>query len=638
MSEQLWTSFNDKKFAAERAKYDWNGRELSTITSANNGTLSITVGSGNAQTFTANQATNTTTTVTIPVASVTSGTGSEGLMSAAMAEKLAGVATGATHVGVGTNNGDIAVTDASGNTTQMNVYTHATDGANKSAGETANKTPSFGGKFKVVRAIVDQLGHTTELTDYEITIPNATATASTGGSGGTDGLMSAADKEKLNGLTVNDATLTITVAGTAHTFTANSSTATSVSIPNATSASGQNPATGGLMTATDKANLDFANSVIPQSGSYPASTSNMLVTHNELVAAQGLTTAFEVVNLTSGANPVPDVANPQTNVIYLTKDTSSSATDPYTEWIYVEDSTTTPSTYTWEVIGETSVDLSKYKPKQTAVSDPTVPSTGTTTSLTFIDSISQDANGVISPTKKTVATMVGAQSNTAGQAGLVPAPASTDEDKFLKGDGTWATVSTVDEKVKATAKTDNVNYEILATASASPNSGEATEAVYDTEITLNPSTNTIAANISGDAATASAAKTGSALETAIGGKADKVTGATNGNLAAFDSNGNLVDSTAKPSDFKTVQTAVSDPTASGNATSFIDSISQNTNGDITVSKKTVSTVTASTSGSGGNNGLMTAAQAETLAALNHWKYDTFGDSSGPSGTETAVSY
>ena len=56
--------------------------------------------------------------------------------------------------------------------------------------------------------------------------------------------------------------------------------------------------------------------------------------------------------------------------------------------------------------------------------------------------------------------------------------------------------------MKATAKTDNVNYKILATASASPTSGNATEAVYDTDISLNPSTNTISSNISGNAATA----------------------------------------------------------------------------------------------------------------------------------------
>lgn len=83
-----------------------------------------------------------------------------------------------------------------------------------------------------------------------------------------------------------------------------------------------------------------------------------------------------------------------------------------------------------------------------------------------------------------------------------------------------------DTKVKATAKTDDVNYKILATASASPTSGNATEAVYDADITLNPSTNTIAANISGDAATASAAKSGSTLATTIAGKQDALTAQT----------------------------------------------------------------------------------------------------------------
>lgn len=63
-----------------------------------------------------------------------------------------------------------------------------------------------------------------------------------------------------------------------------------------------------------------------------------------------------------------------------------------------------------------------------------------------------------------------------------------------------------DTKVKATAKTDDVNYKILATASASPTSGNATEAVYDADITLNPSTNTIAANVSGNAATSTKPK------------------------------------------------------------------------------------------------------------------------------------
>lgn len=75
------------------------------------------------------------------------------------------------------------------------------------------------------------------------------------------------------------------------------------------------------------------------------------------------------------------------------------------------------------------------------------------------------------------------------------------------GTATWVNNPNTDTKVKATAKTDNVEYKILATASASPTSGNATEAVYDVDITLNPSTNTIAANISGNAATATKPKT-----------------------------------------------------------------------------------------------------------------------------------
>ena len=107
------------------------------------------------------------------------------------------------------------------------------------------------------------------------------------------------------------------------------------------------------------------------------------------------------------------------------------------------------------------------------------------------------------------------------------------------GTAKWVSNPNSDTKVKATAKTDNVNYKILATASASPTSGNATEAVYDTDITLNPSTNTIAANISGDAATASAAKSGSALETAINGKA--ASSHTHGNIS---NTGTLTDTAA----------------------------------------------------------------------------------------------
>ena len=107
----------------------------------------------------------------------------------------------------------------------------------------------------------------------------------------------------------------------------------------------------------------------------------------------------------------------------------------------------------------------------------------------------------------------------------------------------------------------------------------------------------------------------------ITGKADKDTDAVGGNFAIFDANGNPVDGNCKPTDFqaagdyKTTQTAVSDPTASGNAAAFIDSISQNANGEITVTKKNVQAASASQAG------LMSAADFSKLAALQECSDD-----------------
>lgn len=55
------------------------------------------------------------------------------------------------------------------------------------------------------------------------------------------------------------------------------------------------------------------------------------------------------------------------------------------------------------------------------------------------DNISISDENVISATDTTYNNFVGTDGQTAGSAGLVPAPATTDADKFLKSDGTWAT-------------------------------------------------------------------------------------------------------------------------------------------------------------------------------------------------------
>jgi hypothetical protein len=99
--------------------------------------------------------------------------------------------------------------------------------------------------------------------------------------------------------------------------------------------------------------------------------------------------------------------------------------------------------------------------------------------------------------------------------------------------------------------------------------------------------------------------------------ATKDSDAVEGNFAAFDANGNPVDSGHKHSDYKTKQTAVadSDATTSGNDTTFVDSVTQDTNGEISVHKKTVPNVAASTSSTGGTNGLMLATDKEKLDNL-----------------------
>ena len=99
--------------------------------------------------------------------------------------------------------------------------------------------------------------------------------------------------------------------------------------------------------------------------------------------------------------------------------------------------------------------------------------------------------------------------------------------------------------------------------------------------------------------------------------ATKDADAVEGNFAAFDANGNPVDSGHKHSDYKTKQTAVTDAdaTTSGNDTTFVDSVTQDANGEVSVHKKTVPNVSASTSGSGGTNGLMLATDKEKLDGL-----------------------
>jgi len=83
----------------------------------------------------------------------------------------------------------------------------------------------------------------------------------------------------------------------------------------------------------------------------------------------------------------------------------------------------------------------------------------------------------------------------------------------------------------------------------------------------------------------------------------------------------LADSKQASGSYKTTQTAVSSPTASGNTTSFIDTISQDTNGKITATKKTVPAASTTADGLMSStdktklNGIESGAQVNTVTGV-----------------------
>lgn len=138
-------------------------------------TISVSVDSSNANGLSAGAGGVALATVTASTSGVG---GSNGAMTAADKEKLDGIDTGA------------------------NAYTHPSYTATTGA-ETADATPAFGGTVSVSQVTSDSTGHVTGQTTRTITIPNATVVAATSGAGGSNGLMTAADKEILDNLQSN---------------------------------------------------------------------------------------------------------------------------------------------------------------------------------------------------------------------------------------------------------------------------------------------------------------------------------------------------------------------------------------------------------------------------------------------------
>lgn len=126
----------------------------------------------------------------------------------------------------------------------------------------------------------------------------------------------------------------------------------------------------------------------------------------------------------------------------------------------------------WRLLGSEG----SYKVKQSNVADPTA---STSTSTTFIDTISQNINGVISATKKTLPT---ASTEVAGIIKI-----GTGSTNAMAGNTTVTNVS-------YTATTDNYEYPILmknSTGSTTTAAGARFASGANQQVTINPSTGTI---------------------------------------------------------------------------------------------------------------------------------------------------
>ena len=270
------------------------------------------------------------------------------------------------------------------------------------------------------------------------------------------------------------------------------------------------------------------------------------------------------------------------------------------ELVLWKDTSTNPVTAVWQT------SEGNYKLKQTAKTDPTA--SGTT--LTAIATISQDSNGDITATKKTI------QSATTSQQGVVQLAGSI-----------GATVSSENNKAASEkAVRDAINALDVSNITANLGASKTLSALSETDGKISATATSI--QIAESQVTN--------LTTDLGNKADKVASATSGNFAGLDANGNLTDSGKKASDFAT-------STQGGKADSAIQGVKLNgASSALTPDSNKVVTIpdAIATGTTGATNGLMTAADKQKLNGIstgaNKVQSSTTNGNIKIDGTETTV--
>jgi len=380
--------------------------------------------------------------------------------------------------------------------------------------------------------------------------------------------------------TVNDTTITIAYGASSDSFTTNAATAKTITIPTAASASGSTGATGGLMSDTDKENLDWLTSVTPSSGTHAATSSNTVVTQSELAEAIADFGGYKVAAGT-GTDMHPDVQNPSTKIIYLVKDDTAAGDDKFNEWIY--HGTPTPA---WQLIGTTSMDMTGYAKIPDGAAQNHVVLFGNDETLVDSGKVISDLENVIT----------GISVN-----GTAQAPVNKVVD------------------ITVPVGEDTTTPQMDGTAAV------GTASTFSRSDHVHPSDTSkqdvLTFNTAYDASTNKAA-TMADIADGIADKADKVVPAASGNLAALDTNGNLTDSGLAPDDFVTGVKLEGASTA----------LTPDSNGVVTIPNA------ISTGQTGASNGLMTANQSQMLDQIGAWTWSSAPFDENGMGTETTVNF
>jgi len=192
------------------------------------------------------------------------------------------------------------------------------------------------------------------------------------------------------------------------------------------------------------------------------------------------------------------------------------------ELVLWKDTSTNPVTAVWQT------SEGNYKLKQTAKTDPTA--SGTT--LTAIATISQDSNGDITATKKTIQSATTSQQGVVQLAGSIGATVSSENNKAASEKAVRDAINALDAEKTST---DGTNVQVKVTEADGKISGVS----ITTDNTENKNNKVSSFQATPDDTHYPSEKL---VKDSLDGKADKVSGATEGNFAALDANGNLTDS------------------------------------------------------------------------------------------------